>query len=140
VSAEWRHRDGEDSPYHPDGFCVACGGLTPWPCDAEKMRVERDAAIAEASQKIGWFDRAKSAEDERDAAIRRAEELEALLRDVLHSWDAGDLDTNYDRIASRFDSARAALRSQESPKIIRYPDCPESCRGHTERSQESQKP
>jgi len=61
--------------------------------------------------------------DERDAAIRHAEELEAALR-RLASWDemAGNGDpaefpTFYrQEIAARINTARAALRSQESQK------------------------
>jgi hypothetical protein len=56
VSAEWRHRE------HPtDPSCVWCnhplydGDLEPagWPCDAERMRVERDAAIRRAEDAEG---------------------------------------------------------------------------------------
>ena len=53
---EWTHRDGDGAPYRPEGFCVSCDGLRPWPCDAERMRVERDAAIrrAEALTAHDW--------------------------------------------------------------------------------------
>jgi hypothetical protein len=46
------------------------------------------------------------------AAPTPAEPLDVLRQaatDVLHSWDAGDIDQNYDRIASAFDSLRESL-------------------------------
>jgi hypothetical protein len=57
VSAEWRHVE------ELDHISIAGYGLglcdldkQPWPCDAEKMRVERDAAIRRAARLVKDFD------------------------------------------------------------------------------------
>lgn len=46
--------------------------------------------------------------------LDRLEVAEQALRSVVQSWDAGDLDTNYDRIASAFDTARSLLSQPHS--------------------------
>lgn len=38
MTTAWKHVEGDGSPYRPTGYCVGCGGLTPFPCDAEKLR------------------------------------------------------------------------------------------------------
>jgi hypothetical protein len=105
VSAEeWAHVET------PTG-CDACGER--WPCDAEKMRVERDAAIrrAENAQIVGEYWRDSIMADDG----LRATGMSHPVAMVLAALD-GETEPVQMGIPPDEYERRAALRSQESQK------------------------
>jgi len=105
VSAEWRHVSTDRLGDLHGLWCDI--DAQPWPCDAEQMRVERDAAIRRAADVGEAFDAA-------------ADVAEHFIRKY------GLTNTSGDRHVTRRNArnstlnvialARAALRSQESQK------------------------
>jgi hypothetical protein len=87
VSAEWRHEELLRTNGAGTGLCIVDG--EDWPCDAEKMRVERDAAI------------------------RRAADVSAALFTLVAAVEHPMTPT---LMPAAIEQARAALRFQESQK------------------------
>ncbi len=83
--------------------CKTCG--VGWPCSAVELVRFLDAARSDASPR-----------DEDGLLRHEPVSGEAGLREaaqsVHDSWFGGDLDNNYDRIASAFDGLRTALAAQ----------------------------